>query len=545
MRIKAILRATVLIAFFVSTIYLVAGLPVIFNSPDEAANFVFSSQMAEEQSLVLIEEANPVVGGILHPRSILVIGERLVPRSFLGLPVLYGLVGALTLPQVMLYLTPVLALLAVLAWRTCIKKVFNDVLLADVAAVLLMIHPAFWYYSGRTMMHNIGFISFLIFAAYFSVLAVKKHEGRWGYFLHGLSGASLALAIAFRASEILWLAPLVLVSLWWSRKQFSWKRLAAMAIGFAIAAAPFAMLNHNLYGSVATTGYQVTESVPSLTAPADELVVASEPEVAHASIIDEAMSVLFPFGIAEKAVARHAWQYGIALYPWMTAVFAIGFAMVVLNRKKLDHQDAWESVASLLVALTLWLGVVYGSWVFHDNPDPNIYSLGNSYVRYWLPIFLFSTPFGAFAIVKGVETFKSTKIRSVVAAFILIILTALSFQLVFFGDDGFVPTRKALLTFDQKRSRIVELTEDDAIVIVDRADKFVYPSRRVVSPLRSEVTYAAMPALLSEAQLYYFGITLPPEDLDYLNEVKLAGDELMIEPVETILDETLYRIYQP
>lgn len=547
MRIRAVLRITVLIAFFVSTTYLVAGLPVIFNSPDEAANFVFASQMAKDQSLSLVEQANPAVRGILHPRSVLAVGERLLPRSFLGLPVLYGLIGAVTGPEVMLYLTPLLAVLAIVAWRSCIKNVFNDSWLADLSAFLLMIHPAFWYYSGRTMMHNVAFIALIIFALYFALSANRAHASHSTYKTYSLlaaSGASLALAIAFRASEILWLAPAVLVALWWSRSHFNWKHIAAMAVGFAIFIAPFGILNHDLYGSVTTTGYQVSEIAEVPDAAPVDLGDALNADPRKASLLDDVMHVLFPFGIAEKAVARHVWQYGIALYPWMSAVSVIGFCMILIRRKKLEYQAAWETFAIALAALSLWLGVVYGSWAFHDNPDPNIYSLGNSYVRYWLPIFLFSTPFAALAVIRSVRMFKRSNVQRLVSAFILIILAALSFNLVFFGDDGFVPTRRALLTFVEKRNRIVELTDENAIVIVDRADKFVFPSRRVVTPLRSEQTYRAMPQLEQTAPLYYFGITLPQKDLDYLNQVKLLGG-LKIEQVETVLDETLYRIYLP
>ena len=79
---------------------------------------------------------------------------------------------------------------------------------------------------------------------------------------------------------------------------------------------------------------------------------------------------------------------------------------------------------------------------------------------------------------------------------------------------------------------------------MDRADKFVWPDRTVITPLRSETTYDSMPVMTYLGPLYYFGITLPEKDMTYLNEDKLAAMALFIEEVATVEDETLYRIAQ-
>src|SRR5688572_24799219 len=149
MRFETIIKSLLIGGFFASTLWLVLGMPIIFNSPDESANYLFSNEVIYDQDLALDEEANVELSGIIHPRSMIAIGDKIVPRSFLGLPVVAGIFGILFGPSTILYLTPILAVLTILAWRSSVFMLFNDKRLADVSAFLLMIHPAFWFYSGR------------------------------------------------------------------------------------------------------------------------------------------------------------------------------------------------------------------------------------------------------------------------------------------------------------------------------------------------------------------------------------------------------------
>ena len=87
------------------------------------------------------------------------------------------------------------------------------------------------------------------------------------------------------------------------------------------------------------------------------------------------------------------------------------------------------------------------------------------------------------------------------------------------------------------------LTEVDAVIIVDRADKLFFPDRRVIYPLRDEKTYALMLQIVALVPLYYYGITLPQADIDYLNGDKLKAMGLQIDFVENFGEESLYKIY--
>jgi hypothetical protein len=128
----------------------------------------------------------------------------------------------------------------------------------------------------------------------------------------------------------------------------------------------------------------------------------------------------------------------------------------------------------------------------------------------------------------------------------LLILTVLAgltanVNLVFFGHDGILASRRAMDSFIGKRARIMTLTEPESVIIVDRADKYLFPYRRVIVPLRDDKTYAVLSELVKDVPTYYFGITFPQTDLDYLNGDKLRALDLKIELVETMHEESLYK----
>jgi hypothetical protein len=244
---------------------------------------------------------------------------------------------------------------------------------------------------------------------------------------------------------------------------------------------------------------------------------------------------LLPFGFHERIILDNVLDYGWRLYPWMSVLAAFGLVLALAERG--EQRKLWRILVVFTFLLAAWLGVVYGSWKIVDNPDPSIISLGNSHVRYWLPVFALASIFGARTLVFLLG--DGSRLRQVYVGGLIALTALLSGQLVAFGHDGYVPSRAALATFAAKEARILALTEAQAIIVVDRADKYLFPERRVVVPLRSETTYAALATMLEHAPVYYFGITLPPGDMDYLNQEKLQG--VSIQFVDTLHEESLYR----
>lgn len=523
----------ILTLFFASTLFLLKG--DFFVSPDENAALVFAERWARTGSFRLPEMLNFDFAGLLHPRSALGWGVAIVPSSFLGFLVLTGSVGALLNASTMYFVTPLLAVLAIVAWRQIVLRVFGDEVLANLAAFFLLIHPAFWYYSGRVMMHNVAFVAFLIFALWF---AVKEKRQLF------LAGLCLGLAIFIRTSELTWILPLVAMLLvtYQSTLDKKWTQGLAFAMGLGLVLSVMLFQNDATYGNPFTFGYTAQFEYPpavatqfepaSLTPPPTE---PAEPATATPSAPTTSSSVLLPFGFHEMNIWRNVSNYLVLLYPWMTVAMIAGAILLLVNKEDRTRRT-WQVAIAMSVVASIVLVLVYGSWWTVDNPDPKIISLGNSHVRYWLPIFIAGSLFAAYAFRWLIAQ------RRWFAYALLVMMAVLSAHLVFFGHDGFVASRQALETFEQKRAAVLGATEQRSVIVVDRADKYLFPYRRVITPLRSEVTYLALPYLEQEVPLYYFGITFPESDLTYLNEVKLAEADLVFELVLTIDDESLYRI---
>ncbi len=533
-----IVLAICCVVFFVSSGVLSFGVPWVFNAPDENANAFFAETMRIGNHLSLSDPANIALEGIMHPRSVIAVGRLLVPGSFVGLPVVYGLVGKVIGLYGMRLLTLLLAVLAVFAWRSVIEKLFASRRIALIASLALLFHPAFWYYSARSMMHNVPFVALLIFDAYFLFKTVTPSspqrssppliKGRLGWVYVIAAGVCLGLAVWFRTIEVVWIVPAATVLLVAHRRTLGWRSIFILAATFAVTLVPLLVINQQLYGNPLTTGYTYHAAASTtIAAPSSEIATTFDPLQPNA-----------------RTILKHVWQYGTVLFPWMSFAALVGFA-IAWRKKTVPRAYLW-----LTLGVSAWLFAFYGSWIFHDNPDPALATIGTSYVRYWLPIFVLVSPFVAQTICWLADVISSPYqgearrglYRWVASVVTLIMITANVYP-VFFAADGLIGIRQNLFTYADERSQIMQATEANAIVIVDRADKFLWPYRRVVQPLRSEVTYAAMPALALTAPLYYFGITFPQTDLDYLNTVKLPPYGLGIELVQTIGEESLYRIY--
>lgn len=534
MFIRRLVFVLVLGLFFVSTLFL--SWPAsreLFVSPDEHAAYIFADVFSDTGSLFISESLNEELSGIIHPRSTIGYADGIVPASFIGFIVFLGMVGAVFGKLSMFFVTPLIAVLTLYFWRDGVKRVFHDDLLADAAAFLLMLHPAFWYYSGRVMMHNVAFLGLLIFGAWWclalplSAKAGKQSRSVWRLVDFGVAGWIFGLALVVRTVEMFWLMAALGSIAFVYRSQLGWRAMASFMIGFGIAMSFLAGVNTLVYGAPFVNGY--TSHYSYAEAFTTDVVVSDSVET-HTNF-------LLPFGFHERNILDNIWHYGWKLYPWMSVLALIGIALVMFEKG--PQRKLWSGTLLLTFCLAIWLGVVYGSWKIIDNPDPSIISLGNSHVRYWLPLFALGSLLGAKTLRYMYGDGSRLRVAQVGGVMVLIVL--LSLRLVFFGHDGFFPSKAALDTFAVKKAAILAATAPESIVVVDRADKYLFPERRVVVPLRSETTYAALPEMLKLTPVYYFGITLPAVDLEYLNTQKLPPLGLKIEFVQTVQEESLYR----
>ena len=524
-------RMGILVAFALTFGWLSVGVPDTFASPDERANAFFGQHLAEHVSFCAQEPLNRIANGLIHPRSTVAPGTCILPASFLGLPSLLAVVrvvgslfGPVVANAVPYFVTPSLAVAGILAWWFVVRRLTQSERLADITAMLVLTHPAFWYYSARVMMHNVPFVALLMIAGAVGIAAHDRRSSSLGLCAGVLGG----LALTMRLVELPLVLTLSAVAGVVYRRAISRNVLLWGAFGALMILGGYALVNISVYGSLWTTGY----TMPDLRVV--EHGAASAPV-----FMERAIDMLFPFGFHPWNIFKNVLAYGFQLYPMLSILSFVGVGLVLRTQRR-----GWRVAALLLFFASCWMAAVYGSWLISDNIDPDAVTVGNSHVRYWLPLFVGSSVFVAYVI----DWFMArSRAAMIVGCGVLFGLVFMSARTVFGGTDGFFATRAALLESGEKREMILAQTgcsateSSDIVIIVDHADKYIFPTCRVLVPLRSESTYDVMPKLV-DGGLYYFGLTLPEADLVFLNMVKLAPMHLRIEALETTYDQTLYLI---
>lgn len=510
--------------------FLPLAVPGLDNSPDEAANRIFATEFAERGRLWRSEPLDAVAPGVVHPRSMRIANGVQVPVGFIGLPVLYGGIARVLGTEAIPFLAPVLAALAVLAWAGIAAKLFGDERIGILAGGLLAVHPVWWYAASRTLQPNVLFVSLLIGALWFFIASPLKGVRR-----AIPAGMLLGLALAVRPSEAYWIALGVMTILVVLRDGRAAKDACIAAICAAVMLVPFFVTQHGLYGSIFATGYG---------AGIDTEVVGAAVGGNAAKLLGPLRPYLFPLGFAPRLAFRTFATYGIGFFGWWSCIVGAGLAAyaALLVRRKVTVTRGTAAATAAVLLVALWLILFYGSWVIKDTPDPDAITIGSSYLRYWLPLFVVSTLPAAWFAGRVLPRLRSALVTSLVIALVILAIGSVSaVQIAFAEGEGLVRMKADLERYVLDRDAVLAATEEDAVIVVDRSDKVLYPHRSVVVPLRSEQTYAALPLLVAHTPTYYLGLTLPEKDLAWLNEVKLPPLGLSIAPVREVSDQTLYR----
>jgi len=215
----------------------------------------------------------------------------------------------------------------------------------------------------------------------------------------------------------------------------------------------------------------------------------------------------------------------------------------------------------------------YGSWKFFDNPDPNSFTIGNSYTRYWLPIYLGAFPFASLFIIKLTKAFAPVELpyspevnatnklnvkdylrilkryakRSVPIALQIVIICIIiisSVRYVLYGsEEGLVYSAQKQAQMIGEQDAVLNSTPSQAVIITKYHDKLFFPERKVIVGLFDDDNMNLKYAKLAEIlPVYYYNFTFPEKDFNYLNERKLKTAGFSIEPVESISDFTLYKL---
>lgn len=552
------------VIFFVSTAYFInlsqAGNFIKWGSPDETANYTFTKLYAQEGDLRIFEKYNLYAEDIIHPRSFRSDFGKLKPVSFLGIILIYGQLAKFFSYKIIPYLTPIIGGIGIIFFYLLIKKIFGK-RNALISTFLLAAFPPFLYYSARSMFHNVLFTVLILIGLYFSVCMNQRKSkaqpsnsftlrglykySAWIY--SALAGAFFGLAIITRISELIWILPMLL-GLWIFniRKIGIYKLIIFLSFLF-LSWLPAMYWNKILYGSFFQGGYpEMNQSISSIASAGSDLIKGTAMgELAyHKELLKKVKENIFYFGFHPRQSFWMFYYYFIKMFKLLFWMSLFGFVIFLFRAKKLKKKQIIYS--SILFLISIILVFYYGSWEFHDNPDPESYTIGNSYTRYWLPIYLGVIPFAGIFIIRITKLFRKKIFiaSSRIAIIFLYALISLNFLMVG-SEEGlmfsYAKHRQAKIEYQ----RVLELTENNSVIITFYHDKLFFPERKVIPGLFNDKNMVDKYAVLAGyLPVYYYNFSLGESDIKYLNEKRLFESGLNIEKVKKITpDFTLYKLY--
>jgi hypothetical protein len=490
-------------------------LPMKFVSPDETANAFFSSLVTQHSRL----SATQYDELDLHPRSVGVLNHELVPTSFLGLPVYYGFIGKLVGTSAVSWVIALLTVTGLFCYFKVLRQFFSE-RTSQIATLLLAVQPAFLFYAMRPYWHNGPFIALVFIAAYLASRALRSPS----IFSYATAGTGLGLALAFRAVEILWLAPLLIVLGILVRQRIKVSFLPVFFAGTILALLPV------LYFQMKTFGQ------PLLGAYAESRTVLDGPvEVEAVSLFVQLFRYVIPWGLHPVEALMNFWQFAFGM---MFPAAALGFiGLFMANRRQRPY-------ALLSLGVTVWLLLYYGSFNFVEYVfDPGANLLGSSYLRYWLPVFAALLPFAVLALRKTASFLAPSRARY----FSLVLFSgiALSSLSIVVADPNYgvvVTKTKLSAEYQEKSAGVLSVVPENGLIFAGPDDKIYWPQRSVIG-----FGYGPMPDhlvrelyRLAENPHVYYVTEIPGE----ITRVNKRLDQLGLEWEERRVIRGPYTLYQ-
>jgi len=486
---------------------------LVFNSPDETANYFFSYLYTTQNQLGIEESDNFQVNGLVSPRSMRFVNGHTVPVSFFGLMLTLGVLAKLFTLSSLVFLPSILAALAAIYFYLLIRRLF-DKNIALLSTIFFLIFPAYWYYSTRSFFNNVLFLDFLIIGLYYLLVSFEKHR----VCLYFLSGFFLALSLFVRSSEVFWVAFLVLTILVINRKKLNTIFFLTFIPAGLLVALPLIYYNYLIYGQPISIGYNIS-------------FIADDSNFIYNST-NLLKQLLLPFGVNIQNILKNSinyfvnifWWYFVLLFWSICYVIYSGIRKFQTNRKFFGNKEKQVLAYFVIyILISAYLILLYGSWSIVDNPDPTAVTIGTSYVRYFLPVYIFSLPLISYFLLR---VFKINKIiRHIFILLILFSFFAMSLNIVFFdSEEGILKIENNILNYQQIADNVIKMTETNSIIIAEKNDKVFFPARRVIYKLNNEADYQAIDTLLQDDKIYWWRFKLNNDDLQYIENKNLKNN---------------------
>jgi len=520
-----------IIFFFIYSFLIFDNSSSRFTWPDETANHFFINNYIENSNFTAAEPLNEIAGNLIKPRSFNIHEGNLVPGSFLGMLLIYGLVGKIVGIFLIKFLTPLLAVLAGLFFYKILLKIFKPNI-AFISALLFFLNPAWWYYANFSMLPNIAFLSFLIIGIFY-LLKVNKDIKQNNYFYLILGSFFASLSLIIRTNEVLWILGILILLVLIYHKKIKWHYLVISIAVMVLVFLPVIYYNNLTYGSPLSFGYLRISQGSSL---AEQL--PTEFAATDSGLFNLTKFIVLPFGFSAGSFMSNFNNYYIQLFWWLFIPAVIGLLSLIKN----FHKQSKGVLMLIFIGVSLYLTIYYGSWVFEDRMTLLLNKIGISYVRYFLPIYILSLPFVAIFSLHFVDLFKNKNFKIFISSFLIAIILFFNINILYVsGNDNLLKTKKTIAEYNEINKIILENTEANSVIISQRSDKIFFPERKVISRWQVEDIGYLRDMINQGIPLYYYAFEGP----DYLDELYYDLDNNNLDFVEYLpinKTESLYQI---
>lgn len=471
----------------------------IFDSPDETANAFFIARVAASQPMGAPNRSVTILGDEGAPRSQRVVDGVLVPEGFPGLAYYWGILARYVSLTGVMYIVPMLGLIALYAWYGIVRFFFNQKI-ASLAFLLLGFFPPYIYWSSRVFMPNMPVLSCMLIGVWASLQAWKcrrfslsldcADEGgvdrenphtrfsrvRGTAFL-GLAGLAFGLAIAIRPSDLVWMTPVMIAAISTQVIRARWYTLVSVVVCGAVIA-PVLYVHRELYGSFFASGY------------------------AHHALLQ-----------AQQSIFVNIRRYFGEGYGWLMITGVTGVMMAIIT--SLRYRGAHTFRVLLCVFLTATtagaLMLLYGGQP-HQEFIPGIRFVSESHTRYFLPLYVMMTLWAAYAFSR-LSTFASSALMRTTTPLIMLMLAGGVWG-VLTSPGGIMFYKAAVERNGETRKSLLRIVGPDALVLGMHAEKFIFPLRsvsryaddpRVVQRVAEEIKNRKTPVYIID--------TVSPKDL--------------------------------
>ncbi len=489
----AAILAGLLYCYTIFSVWLPAWLEfrhLIFNWPDANANYFFARVFAATGHFSWSEPLNLASQNLIHTRSINVFNGNLVPMTFLPAILIFGIFLKIFGAIGVLFLTPILAAISGYIIYRLANYIFKDLDLALIVSLLFLSLAPWVFFANEVMLPTILFI-FLVMLGWL-MISQHWHQEHDRYHWRWLLGClSLSLAIVVRPTEVIWLAIVSALILYFNKNKISRRHILEGGSAFVAVFILFLLLNKLTYGNWFTLGYSDLQSGAA----------ATELDRGAGFSLGGFFKLLFaPFGFDFILILKNFWKYFVKIIVLHFILATLGFVIIWRDR---TLSKVWRQYFFLTPIIFVFILLYYGSWNLADPLVKELNTISISYVRYFMPLYIWILPVVVLAINK--IFFKIDK-KSIFGNYILIItLVASSLQLAFFAtNDGLITNRQNLKNYYAQFAVIKKNVPEQAIIITDREDKIFFPYYRIVVPQNNPLLWARLSKLVGQVPIYYY-----------------------------------------